>query len=283
MRFNEFKILAEAANFILTVPINRACPEVADLQKVLMAIGIDVGPPGIDGVNGKYTTAAIAKFQTAAGIPADGKPNADTIATLNKIMDMKPDIFAQLTKSTVADIKSSSQSFADLEDADVKKLNPIPGGADMLAARDSAAKYLGRTISDDEWNYLVRATVAESSLNKEEYGMVMASILNRARSYGKNGIIVALTAPRQFQAVTGTVANDHKPSKAFTTEPNSTQMKTVIYAALNVLPRVSHDQKDFTAASAAAYGPGTNINYRNKMVAKGGNVVGGTVFNTKLA
>jgi hypothetical protein len=45
---------------------------------------------------------------------------------------------------------------------------------------------------------------------------------------------------------------------------------------------VSRDQTDFTAASAGAYGPGTDIGYRNAMLARGGSIYGGSVFNTAL-
>ena len=106
--------LSEAANFTLAVPSSRASVEVADLQKVLKAIGMDLGPTGVDGINGTYTTAAIAKFQAAAGIPADGKPNADTIATLNKIMEVKPELFAKLTHSSSNDVKFGG-SVADID------------------------------------------------------------------------------------------------------------------------------------------------------------------------
>ena len=47
-----------------------------------------------------------------------------------------------------------------------------------------------------------------------------------------------------------------------------------------MLAGISKEQKNFTAASAAAYGAGTNIGYRDKMLAAGGTVIGGTVFQT---
>ena len=41
---------------------------------------------------------------------------------------------------------------------------------------------------------------------------------------------------------------------------------------------VDKNLKNFTAASSAAYGPGTNIGYRDEMLRNGGQTVGGTVF-----
>jgi hypothetical protein len=49
-----------------------------------------------------------------------------------------------------------------------------------------------------------------------------------------------------------------------------------------MLDRVVKTQKDFTAASAAAYGAGTNIGYRDTMLKTGGQVVGGSVFRTAM-
>jgi hypothetical protein len=56
-----------------------------------------------------------------------------------------------------------------------------------------------------------------------------------------------------------------------------------IEAATTLLPGISRDQKNFTAAATGAYGPGTNIGYRDDMIRGGGTTIGGTVFNTAPA
>ena len=152
------------------------------------------------------------------------------------------------------------------------------------AARAKAESYYGKKISDDEYSALVKATHAEAAAGKQasqkEQAMIMASILNRARTDEK-GIIGALTAKNQFQSVTGTAADGHQPSKQFLTGPDKDRLKS-IEGATDFLDKISKEQKNFTAASAAAYGPGTDIGYRDKMLASGGQVVGGTVFQTKI-
>lgn len=264
----------------LEVPSGRTGPAVADIQKVLVALGYPLPKHGVDGVRGSETSAAVKSFQQDAGLTVDGDPGPDTVGALNKVMKQKG---ITITKSTQADVKGNVYGTKDIDDEDVKKLDPLPDSRDSRAARESAEKYLGRNMSDDEWNYLLRATAAESSFNKEEYAMVMGSILNRARDYGKNGVIAALMAPNQFQAVTGTAVDGHKPSANFVRGPSNNQMKMMLYAAVNILPRVSHSQRNFTAANPAAYGAGTNIGYLHRMVAQGGTKIGGTVFNTALA
>jgi hypothetical protein len=155
----------------------------------------------------------------------------------------------------------------------------VLGSAD---ARAKAEEYLGRKIADNEYSALIKATHAEASAGKgsqQEQAGIMASILNRARTH-KGGIVGALEQPKQFQAVTGT-AFEPGPSREYRRGPDSERLKS-IEGAVALLPSISREQKNFTAASAAAYGKGTNIGYRNDMLAKGGTVVGGTVFQTPV-
>ena len=159
-----------------------------------------------------------------------------------------------------------------------------PGAAGAKSGREAAEAYLGRKISNEEYDYLLRATSAEASAGKNadprEQAMIMASILNRARDMGDNGVIKALTAKNQFQSVTGT-NNNHAPSKNFTEGPNSDR-KSSIESAASLLSSIPSDQKNFTAANSKAYGPGTNISYRDKMIAAGGTQIGGSIFNTDM-
>ena len=147
-------------------------------------------------------------------------------------------------------------------------------------ARQNAETYIGRKLSDSEYDELIRATHAEASGGKgdpHEEAMIMASILNRAKNKNKS-VNDILHAGGQFQAVTGTKYNPN-PSKNFTDGPNEKRMAG-INSSSDLLSAVPHNQENFTAASDAAYGPGTNPKYRNDMLANGGKVFGGSVFNT---
>ena len=264
----------------LAVPTGRVGPEVADIQKVLIALGYELPKHGVDGVRGPETVSAVKQFQRAAGVTVDGDPGPETVAALNKLISSKGVTF---TKSTSTDVKGTMPGVTDIEDSDIEKLGGIEKGAMADKAKASAETYLGRPMSDDEWDWLVRATGAESSYNVKSYAMVMGSILNRARSYRKNGVIAALKARNQFQAVTGTAADGHRPSPNFVRGPNSKQLKAICTAAIQYLPRVSHDQRDFTATNPAAYGKGTNIGYLHAMRNRGGQEIAGSHFNTELA
>jgi hypothetical protein len=155
----------------------------------------------------------------------------------------------------------------------------IAGSAD---ARAQAEQYLGQKINDQDFSNLLKATHAEAAGGKQasqqEQAMIMATILNRARTNPK-GIEGALYAKNQFQSVTGTSANNYQPSQQFLTGPKGDRLKSIEGAAA-LLSGISQKQTRFTAADPAAYGPGTNIGYRNLMLARGGTTIGGTVFNT---
>lgn len=45
---------------------------VAEIQRVLLACGYDLGPSGADGDAGPRTIAAVTAFQRSAGLVADG-------------------------------------------------------------------------------------------------------------------------------------------------------------------------------------------------------------------
>jgi hypothetical protein len=159
-----------------------------------------------------------------------------------------------------------------------------PGGprSSTGGARAGAEQYLGKKMSDSEFDALIRATHAEAGAGKQasqqEQAMIMASILNRARS-DAGGIMGALTAKNQFQSVTGTAANNNQPSKNYLQGPSGDRLTSILGAATQ-LENISRQQKNFTAANAAAYGPGTNIGYRDQMLAAGGQTIGGSVFQT---
>lgn len=242
-------------------------PEVADLQKSLVALGYPLPKFGVDGIRGPETSAAIREFQKSNGLATTGTPDEETIAKLNDTLKSKPEIATKLTKSTQADVKSKA-SVAPLE----------VSNENISAAKESAEKFLGRAMDDNEWNYLLRATVSEASPNTKEQAYVMGVILNRTRS-GKwgNSIVSVLTAKNQFQAVTGTKF-DPGPSANFTRGPNKTQLASIIKGAIEILPSVDKSLMNFTAASTAAYGPGTNLGFRDTLLAKGGQQIGGTIF-----
>jgi hypothetical protein len=154
--------------------------------------------------------------------------------------------------------------------------------AEKGPAKSAAEKYLGRTMSDGEWNQLVRATFAEASPNQTERAYVMAVILNRTRTgkFGGFTISAVLYKENAFQAVTGTKRNNRRPSKNYIEGPNPLNEKSIYGAATDILLNVPKNIVYFTSANIKAYGPGTDSNQRNKLLARGGFQIGGTIFSS---
>ena len=98
----EDKMAHAAATQKLTVPSGNVNPEVADLQKVLLALGYKLPKHGVDGVRGPETRVAIQQFQQDNGLKVDGDAGPETIAKLNNLIDVKD---VKFTKSTEADVK----------------------------------------------------------------------------------------------------------------------------------------------------------------------------------
>jgi peptidoglycan hydrolase-like protein with peptidoglycan-binding domain len=267
----------DALPFKVEVPQGKRGPDIADVQKALEALGIPLPKYGVDGIQGKETTGAIKKFQEQNGLPASGTADSTTVDKLNAILKTKPEVLAKLTKSTNKDVKSLDYSRG------AEEVAALTSNESTQKARAVAEKYLGRPMSDEEWNWLVRATSAEASNNSKEQAYVMGVMLNRTRSgnWGNN-VISVLRAPSQFQAVTGT-RYDPGPSRNFSRGPNDRQLANIVDGAINILPQVPTNLKYFTAASKEAYGPGTNIGFRDRMIAQGGERIGGTIFAASVA
>lgn len=166
-------------------------------------------------------------------------------------------------------------------------INADAGGSTYFSAASPEAKkaaeiYIGRSLSDTEWNELVSATFAEASANQKERGYVMGVILNRARTnFGKYGSTISeqLRARNQFQAVTGT-SDNRSPSINFVNGPNKKASDSIYGAAVNILKNVPKNYIFFTAADIKAYGKGTNPEFRNILLKKGGEVIEKTIFSS---
>lgn len=162
------------------------------------------------------------------------------------------------------------------------QVDQILSGEEPTLARSSAEEFLGRPLSDTEWNNLVAATVAESLPNSpEEQAAIMAVILNRVRSdQYPNTVTDVLLQRNQFQAVTGTRANGNAPSNQFT-NPDRGQIASTVNGVNQYLGTMSPDWLNFTSNITAAYGAGTDIGFRDDVrSASNSRIIGGTVFGT---
>ena len=234
------------------------------MQRKLEELGYPVGSTGIDGKYGPRTVRAVRAFKQDNNIDGDGTTmsaaNIEKLNTAEKVENPTP---------------TGNPAGPDLGDiGDLASLENIG------QAQEVVNEFLGREISGEEMNMLIRATAAEASRNSQERAGVAAVILNRARSSQyPDGIRAVLTQRNQFQAVTGT-RYDPGPSTNFTNMSDSTGAE-VIGAIIRYLPNMDKSWLNFTSNVAGAYGAGTNINFMYAMRdAPGSQVIGQTVFGT---
>ena len=167
-----------------------------------------------------------------------------------------------LTSLPVPDYMFDEQTFAGGGIVAFAKGDKVEADARARAKRQAEA-YLGKPISDEDFDMLVKATYAESSIrsNLAENAMISGSILNRARTLGS--IPEALNVKNAFQSVTGK-PGEREPSDRFVQGPGKKRADT-IFSAMDALPRVPREQKDFTSALPGAYTKGTKISYLEEM------------------
>ncbi len=79
--------------------------EVINLQRGLMALGYSVGPTKDDGIIGKFTTAAIAKFQTDNKLPPTGFATKETVDKVNELLKNRPAVLSKLEKAKPEEFK----------------------------------------------------------------------------------------------------------------------------------------------------------------------------------
>lgn len=259
----------------IDVPQGTKGPAIADMQKLLVALGYSLPKYGVDGIIGPETRGALAQFQKSERLKDNGKPTPETTAVMNKLLADHPEFSTKITKSTTADVKTRDYSQGASQYAE------FATDANGEKAKAICEKFLGKEISDNEWNYLLRAIYAESTSNQNELAHVAAVMLNRARNSSTN-IISVLRAPNQFQSVTGT-RYDPNPSPNFTQGPSANSLGNIYKGLLDNLPSAPKDIMNFTAANREAYGKGTNVGFLDKLVASGGKQIGGTVFGTVTA
>lgn len=151
----------------------------------------------------------------------------------------------------------------------------------IASAKKTADTYLGRAMTPQEWDHLLRATYAESGHQPKEDAHIMGTILNRSRQGGFGGANISnvLTSPNQFQSVTGK-KGERSMATNFTQGPPTSQSLTLLLQdVVKNLPKVPKDIGYFVSNKEAAFTKGTNKAFAQKLKQSGGQVIGQSVFN----
>lgn len=250
---------------------------VKDLQRKLEKAGYSVGETGIDGKYGPRTVRAVAAFKK------DYKVDGNGLAIDTKGLETLAGVGTKIAKVDKPTPTENRPRSSGMDPEEVEKLTSNEGIKDTMRV---ASSFLGRQLSPDEFVMLARVTLAEASPRPEEIAQVAGVILNRVRSPKyPDDVYSVVNQPGQFQVVTGRKIGPggswSGPEGSFAKgglPPND--LARFAKAINDHLPSANKEWLNFTAASSAAYGPGTNIGFRDQLLAKGGQKIGGTIFGT---
>lgn len=127
--------------FNVPMPRGNRGPEIADLQKSLVAFGYRLPRFGVDGIRGQETSAAIRQFQQDNGLKVDGIPGPETIRKVNSMLSARPDIAANLVKSTSVDVKARAPVRMSSLKQNSETQGKIGEILDFIARYESAGDY----------------------------------------------------------------------------------------------------------------------------------------------
>lgn len=153
MRFREFFEIGKDKPLELKLPSGRIGPEVADIQKVLLALGYKLPRYGVDGVRGPETSGAVKQFQTDHNLKVDGDPGPETVSKLNQLVKDKN---IKISRSTEADVKQGSGQKSEI-DKPVIDTKPIQD-PDFNKKLEKVAEKLG--VSSDSLRRIIKFETA---------------------------------------------------------------------------------------------------------------------------
>lgn len=173
-----------------------------------------------------------------------------------------PEVYGTAYSSEVSSAPIHAGKVPKTSTTSRETTNFVASGAD---ARKVSETYLGRALSDEEWNTFVALVYAESGRDQREEAHVAAVILNRVRwqftpagiknsRYKYETVMDIAWQRRQFEAVTGRPPYN-KPSRWFLEGPAKyRRVELGIYGSIvNLLPKISIYLTDFTSNNDCLY------------------------------
>jgi len=179
---------------VLSVPDSRQGPEVADVQKALLALGYKLPTHGVDGIRGPETVAAVKEFQQANNLTVDGDPGPETIAALNKIIASKG---IKIEKSTEKDVKYAGAGSAR-GGVGTSKAPALMTDANTKGKLGDILNFIARYESNGNYNIMVGGKTAKLT------DMTISQVLDMQKDMIKRGH--ESTAVGRYQYIRSTLA-----------------------------------------------------------------------------
>lgn len=245
---------------------------VASIQRKLEELYYSVGNTGIDGKYGPRTARAVRAYRRDRNITDPNRGREIDAAGLEALMGAE----RTETVSATGNTREFDPETGQRSTATQQAYTPDYDDVDTEDARQVAEAYLGESLTDQEWQLLLRATAAEANTNRGEMASCMAVMLNRVRSTGfPDDVRSVLYATNQFEAVTGHGGNGSAQFR----NPSRSKINQVMQDVIANLADVDTTWVNFTSNIPSAYSSRRGLAFRQRMLDGPGNeVIGDTIF-----
>lgn len=212
--------------------------EVVNLQRALIALGYNVGPTKDDGILGKFTSAAVAKFQADNKLPSSGTATPETVQALNKIVAENPKA-SKLEKAKPEEFKGkiAVSALGDKESRDLLAKEALAQG---IKGKELAAFLAQCSHESGGFRYLSEiwgpSTAQRGYEGRRDLGNLQKGdgYLYRGRGF------IQLTGRSNYRAAGAALGMPLEKNPDLVEQPGIAAKTAVYFWKANVQPKVSN-------------------------------------------
>jgi predicted chitinase len=212
--------------------------EVINLQRALMALGYNIGPTKDDGIIGKFTSAAISKFQTDNKLPATGTATPETVEALNKAVAASPKA-TNLEKAKPEEFKGKIAVSA-LGDKESRALLSKEAQGQGIKGKELAAFLAQCSHESGGFRYLSEiwgpSTAQQGYEGRKDLGNVRKGDGYRYRGRG----YIGLTGRTNYREAGGKLGLPLEEKPELVEQPDVAAKTAVLFWKTYVQPKVSN-------------------------------------------
>jgi putative chitinase len=228
--------------------------EVINLQRGLMALGYDVGKTKDDGIIGKYTAAAISKFQTDNKIAPSGTATPETVEKVNELLKASPEKLSKLEKAKPEEFKGKIATSA-LGDKASRELLTKEAESQGLKDKELAAFLAQCSTESGGFRYMSEIwgpTSAQTRYEgRKDLGNTQSGDGYRYRGRG----FIQLTGRSNYRDASKALGLPLEEKPELVEKPDIAAKTAVYFWKTNVQPRISNfdDTKAITRIINGGY------------------------------
>lgn len=213
--------------------------EVVNLQRGLIALGYDVGSTKDDGIIGKFTSAAISKFQTDNKLPPSGSATVETVEKVNELLRASPEKLGKLERAKPEEFKGKIAVSA-LGDKALRDLLTKEALAQGIKGKELAALLAQCSHESGGFRYLSEiwgpSTAQQGYEGRKDLGNVQKGDGYRYRGRG----FIQLTGRSNYRAAGAALGLPLEKNPELVEQPDIAAKTAVYFWRNRVQSRVSN-------------------------------------------